>query len=191
MLELLFSQFLGAFTNQSQKVANNYAESLRLFLLMERHDSHRTDFRRISGLRDFWLKSDDMIFVTAGQNCRHFTRHTTKLYNTWPYWSITEAMISASFEWRSNTNFQQNSHFYVISTTIHYKTYFDMKKPIPVAARTKAWVCGRSLAGNAGSNRAGGMNICCCEGCVLSGRALCVGLITRPEASYRVWCIWV
>jgi hypothetical protein len=25
---------------------------------------------------------------------------------------------------------------------------------------------------------------------VLSGRGLCVGLITRPEKSYRVWCVW-
>jgi hypothetical protein len=29
----------------------------------------------------------------------------------------------------------------------------------------------------------------CCECCVLSGRGLCVGLITRPEESYRVWCL--
>jgi hypothetical protein len=29
----------------------------------------------------------------------------------------------------------------------------------------------------------------CCECCVLSGRGLCVGLITRPEESYRLWCI--
>jgi hypothetical protein len=28
-----------------------------------------------------------------------------------------------------------------------------------------------------------------CECCVLSGRGLCVGLITRPEVSYRVWCV--
>jgi hypothetical protein len=28
-----------------------------------------------------------------------------------------------------------------------------------------------------------------CEGCVLSGRGLCVWLITRPEESYRVWCV--
>jgi hypothetical protein len=27
--------------------------------------------------------------------------------------------------------------------------------------------------------------------CVLSGRGLCDGLITRPEESYRVWCVWV
>jgi hypothetical protein len=30
-----------------------------------------------------------------------------------------------------------------------------------------------------------------CECCVSSGRGLCVGLITRPEESYRVWCVWV
>jgi len=27
-----------------------------------------------------------------------------------------------------------------------------------------------------------------CECCVLSGRVLCVGLVTVPEESYRVWC---
>jgi hypothetical protein len=27
-----------------------------------------------------------------------------------------------------------------------------------------------------------------CECCVLSGTGMCVGLITRPEESYRVWC---
>ena len=28
-----------------------------------------------------------------------------------------------------------------------------------------------------------------CECCVLIGRGLWVGLITRPEESYRVWCV--
>jgi hypothetical protein len=31
----------------------------------------------------------------------------------------------------------------------------------------------------------------CCECCVLSGRGLCDGLNTRPEESYRLWCIVV
>jgi hypothetical protein len=26
---------------------------------------------------------------------------------------------------------------------------------------------------------------------VVSGRGLCDGLITRPEESYRWWCVWV
>jgi len=56
-----------------------------------------------------------------------------------------------------------------------------------VAARSKAWVCELSLAGIVGSNPAGGggMDVCV-ECCVLSGRGLCDGLITRPEKSYRI-----
>jgi hypothetical protein len=29
----------------------------------------------------------------------------------------------------------------------------------------------------------------CCECCVLSGRGLCDGPITRAEESYRLWCV--
>jgi hypothetical protein len=34
-------------------------------------------------------------------------------------------------------------------------------------------------------------DVCLCDCCVLSGRGLCVGLITRPEESYWLWCFWV
>jgi hypothetical protein len=40
---------------------------------------------------------------------------------------------------------------------------------------------------NLGSNPAKDMNVFLC--CVLSGRGLCVGPITCPEDSYRVWCV--
>jgi hypothetical protein len=52
--------------------------------------------------------------------------------------------------------------------------------------RSKAWACGRSLAGIMGSNPAGNMNVCF-ECCMLLGRGLCIGPITRPEESYRLW----
>ena len=54
--------------------------------------------------------------------------------------------------------------------------------PKPVAALPKAWVCDRSLAGIAGSNPAGEINISCerCGG----GGGLCNGSITRPGESY-------
>jgi len=29
----------------------------------------------------------------------------------------------------------------------------------------------------------------CCECCVLSGKGLCDELITRPEESFRMWCV--
>jgi hypothetical protein len=57
-----------------------------------------------------------------------------------------------------------------------------------VAARSKAWVCGRLLAAIAGSNLTGSMNVCH-ECCVLLDRGFCVWLIRRPEESYRVWCV--
>ena len=57
--------------------------------------------------------------------------------------------------------------------------------PVPVSVRSKAWVCGRSLAEIVGSNPAGGKDVCG-ECCVWSGRGLCVGLITCTGESYRV-----
>jgi len=63
---------------------------------------------------------------------------------------------------------------------------------IPVAARSKAWVCGRSLAGIAGLNLSGGLGwLSLLSVGILSGRGLCDGPITRPEDSYRMWCFWV
>ena len=37
----------------------------------------------------------------------------------------------------------------------------------------------------------GAWMVVCCECCVLSGRGLCDELITRPEESYRLWCVVV
>jgi len=53
-----------------------------------------------------------------------------------------------------------------------------------VAARFKALVYGRSPAEFVGSNP-------CRECCVMSGRGLYDGLITRPEESYRIWRVVV
>jgi hypothetical protein len=44
--------------------------------------------------------------------------------------------------------------------------------PIPLTARSKAWVCGRFLAEIVGSYRAGGIDVCY-ECSVLSGSGLC------------------
>jgi len=55
--------------------------------------------------------------------------------------------------------------------------------PVSVATRSKAWDCGFESYLARMSAR--------CEFCVLSGRGYYVGLITRPEESHRVWCVWV
>ena len=59
-----------------------------------------------------------------------------------------------------------------------------------MAERSKARVCGGSLAGITGLNSVGGMDVSVVS-VVLSGRGLCGGPIPRPEESYRVWCATV
>jgi hypothetical protein len=56
-----------------------------------------------------------------------------------------------------------------------------------VAARSQAWAFGRQVCWDRGfeSHRRNGC-LCLVSVCVLSGRGLCDGLITRPEESYRV-----
>jgi hypothetical protein len=82
----------------------------------------------------------------------------------------------------SDRSVESNSHLYVTPR-------LRIHGPIPVAVRSKGWVCGRSLAGIAGSNPAGARMSGSCECCVLSGRGPCVELIPRPRESYRVWCV--
>jgi hypothetical protein len=60
----------------------------------------------------------------------------------------------------------------------------------PLAARSKAWVCGRSLAGIAVSNPAGAMDVYILWTLFLSGTDR-GALITFPEESYRLWWVWV
>jgi len=59
-----------------------------------------------------------------------------------------------------------------------------------VASQSKVWVCDRWLAGLAGSNPSGGMDVCY-ECRVLSPRGLCDEPITRPRESYRLWYVIV
>ena len=58
-------------------------------------------------------------------------------------------------------------------------------------ARSKVWVCSLCLLGLRFRIPSGARMSVCCKCCVLSGRGRCDGLITRPEESYRVWCVWV
>ena len=82
------------------------------------------------------------------------------------------------------------SVFRIAATGARIWSGYTGNAPVPVAARSKAYVCGRSPAEIVGLNPTGGMNVCF-ECCVLSGRGLCDELITRPEESHRLWCVVV
>ena len=81
------------------------------------------------------------------------------------------------------------SQFSVMWRRVFWYIYRNIQQ-ISVAERYKAWICGRSLAGILGSNPAGIWMFASSECYVLSGRGRCVGLITRPEESYEMRCVW-
>jgi hypothetical protein len=72
---------------------------------------------------------------------------------------------------------------------IRYYSVYILSLPIQVAAWSTVWVCGPSLVGMGVQILLGAWMSVSCECCVLSGRGVCVGLITRPEKSYEVWCV--
>ena len=78
---------------------------------------------------------------------------------------------------------QQDIQLYVNCST-------PVELPVPVAVRSKAYVCGPSPAEIVGSNPTGNIDVCR-EYCALSGRSLCDGLIIRLEESYRLRCVVV
>ena len=75
----------------------------------------------------------------------------------------------------------------ILYTTMPPRNIGELLKDIsaiPVAAQSKAWFWCRSVRIALGAR----MPVSC-ECCVLSGRGLWNGLITRLEESYRVWCV--
>jgi len=75
---------------------------------------------------------------------------------------------------------------YFVLLWIEHRTL--RRGPGPMAARSKAYVCCRSPAEIVGSNPTRGVGVCW-KCCVLSSRGPWVGLITRLEESYGVWCV--
>jgi len=76
---------------------------------------------------------------------------------------------------------------YICLSVFNFSIGIICKGPISVAARIAATP---SLGLLIRIPREAWMFVSC-ECCVLSRKGLCVGLITRPEESYRVWCVWV
>jgi len=78
---------------------------------------------------------------------------------------------------------------YILNTLFSQNTFMDKKATrIPATTLSKARVCGPSLAGVAGSNPAGGMDVYLLW--VLCVRSLGQP-IPRPEKSYRLVCVCV
>ena len=78
---------------------------------------------------------------------------------------------------------QSSFHTNNYSSKIHFNILLP---PVTVAARSKATA--RLLRSWVRIPPGAWMSVCC-ECCVLLGRGLCDKLTTRPEESYRLWCV--
>ena len=84
---------------------------------------------------------------------------------------------------------------YCFYLSVHYVGW-NIRDPnikdvqIPVTPQSKTQICDRPLAGIAGLNPTGVMDICLLRMLcfVLKKRGICDRLISRPEEPYLVWC---
>jgi hypothetical protein len=74
-------------------------------------------------------------------------------------WFKTE-LNGGVFEQSNTFIFDKSREFLPSSADISFALEYTSSRPIPVAARSKAWFCGCSLAGIVSSNSAGGMDVC-------------------------------
>ena len=102
--------------------------------------------------------------------------------------TIKRAMDIRSYERGADWGLEKGESLcrFVLCTVLCLMWSHEAGRPVPVAVRSKAYVCHRSLAGIAGSNPAGGMGVCFLWALrVVPGRSLCNEPITRPGESYR------
>ena len=85
-----------------------------------------------------------------------------------------KAFEGSVLELISDTSLSKRANYYGLRTT-------DRAQPHRAAPLLRSWV----------RFPAGAWICVCCECRVLSGRGLCDELITRPEESYRLWCVVV
>jgi hypothetical protein len=124
-------------------------------------------------------------------SCCHFLwRSAAYRKSPWPVIyppppkKTTKSEIRPSAYETGNISWRQNyKEVHIFKRFVKY----IRKLPVSMVARSKKWVCGRSLARIAGSNPAGGgtwLSVCCQCPC------LCEGPIDRPEHFYRM-CVCV
>jgi len=135
-------------------------------------------------------------FLDKPHLSKHYTQYLHFLVKFYPpcIWSS----MSNSAEWNTGMKWSMGLHPKQCPNTTHdiwnhilYKLYFNITSHIPVAAQSKAWVCVAPCLLGLWDRIPTGHGSLFSEHCVLSGRDLCVRLITCPGVLPRVVCLSV
>jgi hypothetical protein len=97
--------------------------------------------------------------------------------------SVTVQYICIIKNTHTLQNPHKHTHYILKLTDIHRRSQWPrgLRRSSAAARLLRSWV----------SIPPGAWMFVCCECCVLSGTGLCDELITRPEESYRLWCVVV
>ena len=101
--------------------------------------------------------------------------------------NVTSSVKIVTVWWRKLTHVVLLPCYQFLHVSIDYKCEGIILLP----NRKVSGPSGRSPAEIVGSNPTGGHGWLSVVSVVLSGRGLCDELITRPEESYRLWCVVV
>ena len=106
------------------------------------------------------------------------------VYSNWIVgYAHRPGLFSRSYHSASSTGDSANS----VTNRAVITSQYSGTLPVPVATTSVKWVYCPSLVGTAVLNSPRERMSVSCLYCVLSGRDLCDGLITRPEDFQRVW----
>ena len=83
--------------------------------------------------------------------------------------------------WKLNMYFSQINNFWGHNSTRLSRWPRGLRRRSAAARLLRFWV----------RIPPGAWMFVCCKRCLLSGRGICNVLITRPEESYRLWCVVV
>ena len=130
---------------------------------------HKITFNRYDFIRSNAVNTPH-IKTNINASYRRGSVYWTSFGSIWPH--------SAVNSWNEDNSIHKWADGYIPRTknNPHLVNVKNLNKPNPAGAQTKAWV----------RIPLGAWMFVSCECCVLSGRCLCVGLITHPEESYRV-----
>ena len=118
-----------------------------------------------------------MEMARPGREADHSPSSSAEVKSTWSHSSTRPYSIMAS-----------HTDNFTLSFTLLYILYF-WRSQWPRVLRCRS-AAARLLRSWVRIPPGAWMSVCC-ECCVLSGRGICDELITRPEESYRLWCVVV
>ena len=135
-----------------------------------------------------WYRNSLVVLYWPEHQAQHAFKFSDKAKNAWNYTS------SPSYVFMLGCSVKYSEYFGSYRTHVHKR---HITNTVTNTSRSQ-WPRGlRRRSAAAHLLRLwvrippGAWMFVCCECCVLSGRGLCDELITRPEESYRLWCVVV